>query len=141
MSSEAESFLGLESGSSPIGPRAPVPFVRRRLTWLLLIVVGYLSSFLWLGAFVVMVPVLIASAPFGLLSIFAPTLDPHSPHGQQLTGIIHAIFWPLYLLGLVGSPFLNIHFLRTLFIIVTVVVLLTMYGCAAHYHINPGDLH
>jgi hypothetical protein len=141
MPSEAESFLGIDREPNQAPKRDPIPFVRRTSTWVLLLVGGYLSSFFWLGAFVVMVPALIIEAPSGLLALFAPGLDPHSSQGQQYIGTVHAVFWPLYLLGLLGAQWLNIHFLRLLFLIVTIAVVLTMYGCATHYHINPGDLH
>jgi uncharacterized membrane protein YfcA len=141
MPSDAESFLGIGGERNQDTGRPPILFVRRVSVWILLIVIGYLSSFFWLGAFVVMVPVLMMEAPAGLLSLFIHPFDPHTQQGEQYIGIVHAIFWPIYLLGLLGSQWLNVHILRILFIVVAAVVVLTMYGCAANFHISPGDLH
>jgi len=141
MPSESESFLGIHDRAiSPLDGR-PSGFVTMRRTWIVTLISSYLLSILWLSAFAICVPYVIASAPLGFTSLFWPPADPANARVTLGPGelLLHGIFWTLFVVGLVGCKRLDRRILRGIFTAVVILLVLTMYGCSKYYNFAGLD--
>ena len=142
MPSEAEYFLGIKE---PPEPRQPIPksILRMRFIWVLTLIISYCLSVLWLTGAVVCVPYVIWMAPLGFTSLFNPPIN----HADARVAVglpeclVHLIFWALFLTGLIGCKSMSRWMLRSIFITVSIILILTMYGCSQYYYMNTGDIN
>lgn len=115
--------------------RVTMDFVKLHKTWWLTLLFAYLISSLWLGGFIVCVPVVIGMAPLGLTSLFYP--PSHAASARSSLGPVeiwlHVIFWSLFFVGTFGSKKLPLRFVTGIYVGVLVLLLLTLGGCALHY--------
>ena len=108
-------------------------FVKLHRTWWLTLLFAYLLSFLWLGGLVMCVQAVILAAPMGLTALFSHRV----PAGYTLGPAeisIHAVFWPLFLVGAFGCKKLPTSVAIAIYVLVVVVLLLTLGGCAEYFN-------
>ena len=136
MPSQAESCLGIRDRDMPLVVSSSRGLLTTRKTWIVMLVGSYLLSIIWLSGSAICVPYVIAMAPLGLTSLFYPPVNP--ANARVALGppelLLHAVFWSLFVIGLVGCKRLNRHLLRGIFLVVVILLVLTMYGCSAYYH-------
>ena len=113
-------------------------FVKLPKTWWLTLLFAYLLSALWLGGFIVCVPMVIPMAPMGLIALFqGPKSDAAmgSPGGVTHALIsLHVLFWSIFFVGSFGCKKLPMRVIVALYGAVVVLLLLTLGGCARYYH-------
>ena len=102
---------------------------RKRITWVLVLVVGYVSSYFWLGEDFLAVPFVILTAPIGLGN-FIPesSKSPLIPMYLMIFG--HTIFWGLFAYFLTNIKKVNVRTLYTISLIILLVIVTTLIGCS-----------
>lgn len=142
MPSDSEKFLGIDDQARPPVP-SPKGILTKRWVWVLLPVVSYPISVLWLTGAVVCVPYVIWMAPLGLTALFAPPENP--ANARVWLGPVeyaaHLVFWSLLLTGILGCKVIDRKILRLIFLILVIMIVLTMVGCARYYHMNTADFN
>jgi hypothetical protein len=110
-------------------------FATRYKTWWITLLSAYLVSFLWLGAFIVCVPVVIVQAPLSLTSLFHPPL--YAAAARVTLGppeiCLHVVFWSLFFCGAFGCKKLPAKAVISIYAFVVILLLLTLARCSQHY--------
>ena len=108
--------------------------LRKRRSWILLILVPYAASTLWLGLAVIVVPFVILNAPLGLVWLSGRTAS----DARRVPELIHSVFWMVFLFAIFNAKRVNIAVLRAIFSTLAVIITVNCYGCASILlHINP----
>ena len=116
--------------------------LRRRLTWFALPAGAYALSFLWLHQMAFFFPLVIMSAPVGILALFDDSYGyaRHAHNDGVLLILIHAIFWGLFFYAVWNAKNMEVPLkvLGWIFITLLAMLVLTMYGCATRVDYSIG---
>jgi hypothetical protein len=110
--------------------------LRHAACWLLLPVAGYICSIPMLGPGALFVPVVIGNAPLGIIAFFDEISLRPARHQQMPIIAIHSVFWLLFLVGLAGRASLPLIWLRMIWSVIALAIVMSIAGCAMQ--IGPG---